>query len=63
MGCIVNGPGEMADADYGYVGAAVGKVSLYKGKECVERNVPQDAALTHLIDLIKANGDWTEPKQ
>ena len=62
-GCIVNGPGEMADADYGYVGAAVGKVSLYKGKECVERNVPQDVALTHLIDLIKANGDWTEPKQ
>ena len=63
MGCIVNGPGEMADADYGYVGAAVGKVSLYKGKECVERNVPQDVALTHLIDLIKANGDWTEPNQ
>lgn len=63
MGCIVNGPGEMADADYGYVGAAVGKVSLYKGKECVERNVPQDVALTHLIDLIKSNGDWTEPKQ
>lgn len=63
MGCIVNGPGEMADADYGYVGAAVGKVSLYNGKECVERNVPQDVALTHLIDLIKANGDWTEPKQ
>lgn len=63
MGCIVNGPGEMADADYGYVGAAVGKVSLYKGKECVERNVPQDVALTHLTDLIKANGDWTEPKQ
>lgn len=63
MGCIVNGPGEMADADYGYVGAAVGKVSLYKGKECVERNVPQDVALTHLIDLIKANGNWTEPKQ
>lgn len=63
MGCIVNGPGEMADTDYGYVGAAVGKVSLYKGKECVERNVPQDVALTHLIDLIKANGDWTEPKQ
>ena len=63
MGCSGDGPGEMADADYGYVGAAVGKVSLYKGKECVERNVPQDVALTHLIDLIKANGDWTEPKQ
>ncbi len=60
MGCIVNGPGEMADADYGYVGAAVGKVSLYKGKECVERNVPQEEALPHLIALIKANGDWTD---
>ena len=62
MGCIVNGPGEMADADYGYVGAAVGKVSLYKGKECVERNVPQEDALKHLIDLIKSNGDWTDPE-
>lgn len=54
MGCIVNGPGEMADADYGYVGAAVGKVSLYKGKECVERNVPQDVALTHLMRPYKS---------
>ena len=63
MGCIVNGPGEMADADYGYVGAAVGKVSLYKGKESEERYVPHDLALTQRIDLIKANGDWTEPKQ
>lgn len=62
MGCIVNGPGEMADADYGYVGAAVGKVSLYKSKECIERNIPQEEALTHLIDLIKANGDWTDPE-
>ena len=62
MGCIVNGPGEMADADYGYVGAAVGKVSLYKNKECIERNIPQEEALTHLIDLIKANGDWTDPE-
>ena len=61
MGCIVNGPGEMADADYGYVGAAVGKVSLYKGKECVERNVPQEEALQHLIELIKSNGDWVNP--
>ena len=61
-GCIVNGPGEMADADYGYVGAAVGKVSLYKNKECIERNIPQEEALTHLIDLIKANGDWTDPE-
>ncbi len=61
MGCIVNGPGEMADADYGYVGAGAGRISLYKGKECVERNIPQEEALEHLIDLIKANGDWQEP--
>ena len=60
MGCIVNGPGEMADADYGYVGAGAGRISLYKGKECVERNIPQEEALEHLIDLIKANGDWQE---
>jgi (E)-4-hydroxy-3-methylbut-2-enyl-diphosphate synthase len=61
MGCIVNGPGEMADADYGYVGAGAGRISLYKGKECIERNIPQEEALEHLIDLIKANGDWQEP--
>lgn len=61
MGCIVNGPGEMADADYGYVGAAAGKVSLYKNKVCIEKNIPQEEALTHLIALIKANGDWLEP--
>ena len=61
MGCIVNGPGEMADADYGYVGAAAGKVSLYKNKECIEKNIPQEEALSHLIALIKANGDWIEP--
>ena len=60
MGCIVNGPGEMADADYGYVGAGAGRISLYKGKECVERNIPQEEALEHLIELIKANGDWRE---
>ncbi len=61
MGCIVNGPGEMADADYGYVGAAAGKISLYKGKECVEKNIPVSEAIEHLVDLIKANGDWTDP--
>lgn len=61
MGCIVNGPGEMADADYGYVGAGVGKVSLYKGKTCVERNIPQEEALDKLIALIKDNGDWKAP--
>ena len=61
MGCIVNGPGEMADADYGYVGAGVGRISLYKGKECIERNIPQEEALEHLIAIIKSNGDWQEP--
>ncbi len=62
MGCIVNGPGEMADADYGYVGAARGKVSLYKGKQCVEMNIPQDQALPRLIALIKSCGDWRDPQ-
>ena len=62
MGCIVNGPGEMADADYGYVGAARGKVSLYKKHECIEKNVPAEEAVEKLIDLIKANGDWKEPE-
>ena len=60
MGCIVNGPGEMADADYGYVGTGVGKISLYKGHEVVKRNIPADIAVEALIDLIKANGDWVE---
>lgn len=60
MGCIVNGPGEMADADYGYVGAGRGKISLYKKKECVERNIPQEEAVDKLIELIKKNGDYTE---
>lgn len=60
MGCIVNGPGEMADADYGYVGAARGKISLYRQKELVEKNIPQDEAVEHLIDLIKADGRWQE---
>ena len=60
MGCIVNGPGEMADADYGYVGVGVGKVSLYKGKEVIKKNVPSDNAVDELIELIKDNGDWVE---
>lgn len=60
MGCIVNGPGEMADADYGYVGAGRGKVSLYKGKECVLKNIPQEQAVEALVELIKQNGDWKE---
>ncbi len=60
MGCIVNGPGEMADADYGYVGAGRGKVSLYKQKVCIEKNIPEEEAVGKLIELIKANGDWKE---
>ena len=60
MGCIVNGPGEMADADYGYVGAGRGKISLYKQKECIEKNIPEDQAVEKLIELIKANGDYQE---
>jgi (E)-4-hydroxy-3-methylbut-2-enyl-diphosphate synthase len=60
MGCIVNGPGEMADADYGYVGTGVGKITLYKGKEVVKRNVASENALDELIDLIRQHGDWVE---
>ncbi len=60
MGCIVNGPGEMADADYGYVGAGRGKVSLYKRKECIEKNISEEQAVEKLIELIKANGDYHE---
>ncbi|MCF0214756.1 MAG: flavodoxin-dependent (E)-4-hydroxy-3-methylbut-2-enyl-diphosphate synthase, partial [Muribaculaceae bacterium] len=56
MGCIVNGPGEMADADYGYVGAGVGRVSLYRGKECVVRNIPQEEAIPALLALLKSDG-------
>jgi len=58
MGCIVNGPGEMADADYGYVGAGRGKVSLYKKKECLQRNINEEEAVDRLVELIKENGDW-----
>ena len=57
----VNGPGEMADADYGYIGAGRGKVSLYKGKECIEKNIPEEMAIEKLIALIKAHGDWIDP--
>ena len=60
MGCIVNGPGEMADADYGYVGTGPGKITLYKEKEVVERNVPEEDAVEALIDLIRRHGDWVE---
>ncbi len=61
MGCIVNGPGEMADADYGYVGAGRGKVTLYKGQTPVEHNIPEEDAVERLVQLIKDNGDWVEP--
>ncbi len=61
MGCIVNGPGEMADADFGYVGAGPGKINLYVGKECVERNIAFDLADQKLIELIKVHGKWIEP--
>ena len=60
MGCIVNGPGEMADADYGYVGTGVGVITLYKEKEVVKRNVPSANAVDELIELIKQHGDWVE---
>ena len=53
MGCIVNGPGEMADADYGYVGAGRDRISLYKGKECILKNIPQEEAVERLVELIK----------
>lgn len=62
MGCIVNGPGEMADADFGYVGSGKGKITLYKGKEVVKRGVPSDRALDELIKLIRENDLWEEPK-
>jgi (E)-4-hydroxy-3-methylbut-2-enyl-diphosphate synthase len=62
MGCIVNGPGEMADADFGYVGGAPGKINLYVGKDCVQYNVPQAEADIRLIALIKAHGKWTDPE-
>ena len=57
MGCIVNGPGEMADADYGYVGAGPGKISLYRKKVCVERNIDEKDAVEHLLKLIKEDGN------
>ena len=60
MGCIVNGPGEMADADYGYVGTGVGKITLYKEKEVVKRNVPSEQAVDELIELIRTHGDWVD---
>lgn len=62
MGCIVNGPGEMADADYGYVGSGKGKITLYKGKDVVKRSVPSEKAVDELIEIIRADGKWIEPE-
>ncbi len=61
MGCIVNGPGEMADADFGYVGSGTGKITLYKGKDVVKRNIDSDIAVSELINLLKENNVWAEP--
>lgn len=63
MGCIVNGPGEMADADYGYVGAEKGKITLYKKKESIAKNIPSEEAVERLVQLIKEHGDWVEPEE
>ena len=60
MGCIVNGPGEMADADYGYVGSGVDKITLYREKNVVRRNIPSKNAVDELIDLIREDGNWVE---
>jgi len=62
MGCVVNGPGEMADADFGYVGGAPGKVNLYVGQTPVKFNIPEEEAVDHLIELIKAYGRWRDPQ-
>jgi (E)-4-hydroxy-3-methylbut-2-enyl-diphosphate synthase len=61
MGCIVNGPGEMADADFGYVGSGPGRVNLYVGHECLVRNVPEDEAPGRLVALIRERGRWVDP--
>jgi (E)-4-hydroxy-3-methylbut-2-enyl-diphosphate synthase len=61
MGCIVNGPGEMADADFGYVGSGPGKITLYKGKDIVKRSVNSDIAVEELINILKENGAWIDP--
>ena len=63
MGCIVNGPGEMADADYGYVGSGVDKITLYRSKDIVKRSVPAAQAVDELIDLIQEDGNWSEPSE
>jgi (E)-4-hydroxy-3-methylbut-2-enyl-diphosphate synthase len=63
MGCIVNGPGEMADADYGYVGSGIDKITLYRSKDIVKRSVPSSRAVDELIGLIQEDGNWSEPSE
>ena len=63
MGCIVNGPGEMADADYGYVGTRPGKIHLYKEQTVIRKNINEEEAVDARIDLIRENGDWIDPIQ
>jgi (E)-4-hydroxy-3-methylbut-2-enyl-diphosphate synthase len=63
MGCIVNGPGEMADADFGYVGGAPGKINLYVGKNAVKFNIPEAEAVDCLVDLVREHGKWVEPEE
>jgi len=62
MGCIVNGPGEMADADYGYVGSGPERITLYRGKDVVKKNVPARQAVDELINIIKEDGNWINPE-
>jgi (E)-4-hydroxy-3-methylbut-2-enyl-diphosphate synthase len=61
MGCIVNGPGEMADADFGYVGSGVGKITLYRSKEVMKKNIDSSIAVNELIQLLKDSGAWIDP--
>merc|ERR1719454_2172850 len=63
MGCIVNGPGEMADADFGYVGSGVGKIDLYVNYDCVQRGIPSESAVEGLVQLIKENDMWQDPPE
>merc|ERR1719352_481188 len=63
MGCIVNGPGEMADADFGYVGSGPGKIDLYVGYDCVQRGIASEVAVEGLVNLIKEHGRWQEPPE
>ena len=63
MGCIVNGPGEMAGADYGYIGAGKGKITLYKKQEVIRKNIEEEKAVEALVNLIKESGDWVDQKE